>query len=141
MVQFSRRLMPALPSVHLAMRMSKVAFGRHCGLPPLVLLPLTILQTFWLDHPRRLFFSYDDLFSLGHLGLRWPNQDLLPIELDHVYVCREWVFVELQMGAFCKFQPSFIYARLNLSTENIAIISSMRIGIMPITVRMFFELF
>jgi hypothetical protein len=45
------------------------------------------------------------------------------------------------MGAFCKFQPSFIYARLNLSTENIAIISSMRIGIMPITVRMFFELF
>jgi hypothetical protein len=58
-------------------------------LAPLVLLPLAILRTFRLDHPQWLFFSYDDLFTLGRLGLRWPNQDLLPIELDHVYVCRE----------------------------------------------------
>jgi hypothetical protein len=31
----------------------------------LILLPLAILMTFWLDHPRRPFLSYDDLFALG----------------------------------------------------------------------------
>jgi hypothetical protein len=55
-------------------------------LAPLVLLPFTILRTFWLNHPRWPLFSYDDLLALGRLGLRWPNQDLLPIELNHVHV-------------------------------------------------------
>jgi hypothetical protein len=32
MVRFSRSLMPALPSLYLAMMMSKMAFGRYCGL-------------------------------------------------------------------------------------------------------------
>jgi hypothetical protein len=102
--------------------MSKVSFGRRYGLPP-------------------SFFCYDDLFTLGRLDLRWPNQDLLPIELDHVHVCWERVIVKLHLGTFYKFQSSFIYDQLNLSTENIAIISSMRIRIMPITIRMLFELF
>jgi hypothetical protein len=96
-------------------------------LAPLILLPLTILWTFWLDHLWRPFFSYDDLFTLGHLDLRWPNQDLLSLELNHVHVCQEWVLVKLHLGTFYKFQSSFIYGGLNLSTKNIAIISSMRI--------------
>jgi hypothetical protein len=44
----------------------------------LVLLPLAILHTFGLDHPRRPLFSYDDLLALSRLGLRWLNKDLLP---------------------------------------------------------------
>jgi hypothetical protein len=86
-------------------------------------------------------FSYDDLLALGLLGLRWSNQDLLPIKLEHVDVCWEWVFIELHLGTLCKFQLSFIYGRLNLSTEYIAILSSMRIRIMPFIIRMVFELF
>jgi hypothetical protein len=73
--------------------------------------------------------------------MRWLNQDLLPIELDHVHVCGERVLVELYLGTFCKFQSSFNYGPLNLSMKNIAIISSMRIRIMPFTICMFFELF
>jgi hypothetical protein len=34
-------------------------------LSPLILLPLAILWTFWLDHPWRLFLSYDDIHALG----------------------------------------------------------------------------
>jgi hypothetical protein len=56
-------------------------------LAPLILLPLAIFRTFRLDHHRWPFFSYDDLFTLGQLSLRWPNYDLLPIKLDHVHVC------------------------------------------------------
>jgi hypothetical protein len=108
--------------------------------PPFVLLPLAILQTFRLDHPQQPFFSYDDLHSLGHLGLRWPNRDL-PLELDHIHIHRERVLVELRLGTFRKFQSSFVYGRLNLSMENIAIISSLRIRIMPFAIRMLFELF
>jgi hypothetical protein len=44
-------------------------------LAPLILLPLIL--------------SYDDLLALGRLGLRWLNQDLIPVELDHVHVCQE----------------------------------------------------
>jgi hypothetical protein len=106
-------------------------------LAPFILLPLAILQTFQLDHLQWSFFSYDDLFTLGRLDLRWPNQDLLPIELDHVHVHQERVFIELHLGTFYKFESSFIYDRLNLSTKNIAIISSMRIRIMPFTICMF----
>jgi hypothetical protein len=103
-------------------------------LAPFILLPLAIFRTFRLDHLRWSFFSYDDLFTLGRLGLRKPNQDLLPIELDHVHVHQEWVFVKLRLGTFYKFQSSFIYGRLNLLMKNIAIISSMRIRIMPFTI-------
>jgi hypothetical protein len=109
--------------------------------PPLVLLPLAILWTFHLDHPRRPFFSYDDLLSLGRLSLRWSNQDLLPLELDHVHIHWEWVLVKHHLGTFHKFQSSFVCGSLNLSTENIAIISSMRIRIIPFAIRVLFELF
>jgi hypothetical protein len=107
----------------------------------LVLLQLAILRTFWLNHPRWPLFSYDDLFTLDQLGLRWLNQDLLPIELNHVHIHREWVCVELHLGIIYKFQSSFVYGRLNLSTKNIAILSSMRIRIMPFTICMLSELF
>jgi hypothetical protein len=110
-------------------------------LAPHILLPLAILQTLWLNHPRRTFFSYDNLLTLGHLGLTWPNWDLLSLELDHVHIRWERVLVEFHLGTFCKFYSSFIYGRLNLSTKNIAIISSMRIRIMPFAIRMLFELF
>jgi hypothetical protein len=78
-------------------------------LAPIVLLSLVIFQIFWLDHPRWPLFSYDDLLALGRLGLRWPNQDLLPIKLDNVHVHWERVFVELHLGTFYKFQSSFVY--------------------------------
>jgi hypothetical protein len=39
-------------------------------LAPLILLPLAILHTFWLDHPWRPLLSYDDLLALGRLGQR-----------------------------------------------------------------------
>jgi hypothetical protein len=64
----------------------------ECGLwaslrfAPLILLPLVIFRTFWLDYHRWPFFSYNDLFTLGWLSLRWSNQDLLPIEIDHIHV-------------------------------------------------------
>jgi hypothetical protein len=132
---------PALPSLYLARRMSKVAFRQHCWLAPLILLSLSIIQTFMLDHPQRPFFSYDNLLSLGHLSLRWSNQNLLPLELDHVHIHQEQVLVELHLGTLCKFQSSFIYSQLNLSTEDIAIISSMRIRIMSFIICMPFELF
>jgi hypothetical protein len=69
-------------------------------LVPLILLLLAIFQTFRLDHPRRLLFSYDNLLSVGHLGVRWRNQDLLPLELDHVHIHQEQVLVELHLGVF-----------------------------------------
>jgi hypothetical protein len=40
-----------------------------------------------------------------------------------------------------KFQLTFIYDWLNLSMENIVVVSSMRIRIMPFTITMLFELF
>jgi hypothetical protein len=107
---------------------------------PLILPPLAIFRAFRFHHPRWPFFPYDNLFALGRLGLRWSNQELFPIELDYVHVHWERVLVELHLQAFCKFQLSFIYGRLNLSMENIAIISSMRIKIMPFTISMLFEL-
>jgi hypothetical protein len=110
-------------------------------LAPLIFLPLAILQTFWLNHLWWPLFSYNDLLALGRLGLRWLNQDLLPIELGHVHICWERVLGELHLATFWKFQSSFIYGLLNLSTKNIAIVSSMRIRIISFTIRMFFELF
>jgi hypothetical protein len=96
-------------------------------LAPLILLPLIL--------------SYDDLLALGRLGLRWLNQDLIPVELDHVHVCQEWVFVEIHLMTLYKFQLSVIYVRLNPSMENITIVSSMRIRIMSFTISIPFELF
>jgi hypothetical protein len=96
-------------------------------LASLVLLPSVNFLIFGPDHPRLSHLSYDDLFALDRLSLRWPNQDLLPIELDRIHVSREWIFVELRLGTLRKLQSSFVYGRLNLSTENIAIVSSMRI--------------
>jgi hypothetical protein len=110
-------------------------------LAPFIFVPLAVLRTFWLNHPRWPLFSYDDLLALGRLVLRWLNQDLLPIELDHVHVCWERVLVEFHLETFCKFQLSFVYGRLNLSMENIAIVSIMRIRIMLFIIRMLFELF
>jgi hypothetical protein len=78
-------------------------------LAPFILLPSAIFWTFWLDHPRRPLFSYDNLLALGRLSLRWPNQDLVPLELDPVHIRREWVLVKLHLGTFCKFQLSFVY--------------------------------
>jgi hypothetical protein len=110
-------------------------------LVPFILLSLAILRTFSLDYPRRPFFSYDNLLSLGHLDLRWLNQNLLPLELDHVHIHQEWIIVELHLRILYKFQSSFVYARLNLLTEDIAIVSSTRIRIMPFIICMLFELF
>jgi hypothetical protein len=93
----------------------KGGLWKSLRLAPFILLPMAILQTFWLDHPRWLFFSYDDLFTLGRLIMRWLNQDLLSIELDQVHVCQEWVIVEHHLGTFCKFQSSSTYGQLNLS--------------------------
>jgi hypothetical protein len=84
-------------------------FGASLWLSPLILLQLVVLQTFWLNHPRRPFLSYDNLLALGRLGLRWPNQDLLSIELNHVHIHWGRVIVELHLGTFYKFQSSFVY--------------------------------
>jgi hypothetical protein len=55
-------------------------------LAALILLSLAFLWTFRLDHPRRPFFSYDNLLSRGCLGLRWLNKNLLPLDLNHVLI-------------------------------------------------------
>jgi hypothetical protein len=65
---------------------------------PIIPLPLAILRTFRVHHPRQLFFSYDNLLSHGRLSLRWLNQNLLPLELDHVHIRQEQVLVELHLG-------------------------------------------
>jgi hypothetical protein len=113
-------------------------FWMRSWLASLVLLPSANFSIFGPGHPRLSLFSYDNLFAFSRLGLRWPNQDLLPIKVDRVLVSRERVFVKLHLGTLCKLQPSFIYGRLNLSTENISIISSMRIEIMPFIICMLF---
>jgi hypothetical protein len=92
-------------------------FSMKSWLASLILLPSANFWIFGSDHPRhhRLsLFSYDDLLALDRLGLRWPNQDLLPLELDRVHVNLKQIFVELHSGIFNKFQSSFVYDRLNL---------------------------
>jgi hypothetical protein len=108
---------------------------RSC-LASLVLLPSANFSIFGPDHPH--FFSCGNLFALGPLGLRWLNQDFLPIELDHVHVSQEWIFVELHLVTLRKLQSSFVCDRLNLLTEIIVIMSSMRIGIISFTICMLF---
>jgi hypothetical protein len=98
-------------------------FWVRSWLVSLVLLPSTNFKIFWHDYPRLSLLCYDNLFALGRLDLRWSNQDLLPIEHDRIH-----------LGALRKFQSSFIFDRLNLSTKNITIISSMRIEIMSFTI-------
>jgi hypothetical protein len=113
-------------------------FWMRSWLASLILLPSVYFWIFGPDHPQLSLFSYDNLFALGRLSLRWPNQDLLPIEFDRVHVSQERIFVELHLETLRKLQSFFIYGRLNLSTENIAIISSMRIEIKPFTICMLF---
>jgi hypothetical protein len=113
-------------------------FRTMSRLASLILLPSVNFRISGPDRPQLSLFSYDDLFAFSRFGLRWPNQDLLPIEIDRVHVSREWVFVELHLWTLCKLQSSFIYGRLNSSTENIAIVISMRIEIMPFTICMLF---
>jgi hypothetical protein len=48
-------------------------FGVSLFLAPLILLPLVVIWTFWLNHPRRSLLSYENLLALGRLGLRWLN--------------------------------------------------------------------
>jgi hypothetical protein len=102
-------------------------------LAPIILLPLVILRCLIIlggcSSPMTTCLPLVDLANL------------LPIELDHVHIRREQVFVELYLGTFCKFESSFVYDRLNLSMKNIAIVSSMRIRIMPFVISMLFELF
>jgi hypothetical protein len=100
--------MLALPSLYLAMRMLKVTFEQDCGLP----------LSFFFHRPISRFlgliilsslFSYDDLLALGQLSLTWLNQDLLPLELDHVHVNLERIFIELHLGILANFnRPSFM---------------------------------
>jgi hypothetical protein len=102
-------------------------FLTRSWLTSLVLLSSANFWIFGPDHPWLSLISYDDLFALGQLSLRWSNQDLLPIELDRIHISREWIFVELHLRTLCKLQSSFVYGRLNLLIENIAVVSSMRI--------------
>jgi hypothetical protein len=95
-------------------------FWTRSWLASLILLPSTNFWIFGPDHPRLSLFSYDNLLALDRLGLRWPNQDLLPLELDRVHVNLERIFVELHLGTFSKFQSSFIYDRLNLIISRIS---------------------
>jgi hypothetical protein len=61
-------------------------FWTRWWLASLVILPSANFWIFESDHPRLSLFSYDDLLALGQLGMRWPNQDLLPLELVRVHV-------------------------------------------------------
>jgi hypothetical protein len=82
-------------------------FWMRSWLASLVLLPSTNFWIFGPDHPRPSLFSYDDLFAIGRLGLRWPNQDLAPLELDRAHVSLEQIFIKLHLGIFSKLQLSF----------------------------------
>jgi hypothetical protein len=116
-------------------------FWMRSLLASLILLPSANLWIFGPGHPQLSIFSYDSLVTFSRLILRCSNQDLLPIELDRIHISWKRVFVKLHLRTFSKFQSSFVYGRLNLMIKNIAIISSMRIGIMPFTISMPFELF
>jgi hypothetical protein len=119
--------------------MSKVAFGHLCSLPsPLILLPLAIFRTFHLNHPPWPLFSYDDILAFGRPGLRWPNQDLLPIKLDYVHVHWEMGLCRASFGDFLQILIVLHLWPIEPVDGNIAIISSMRIRIMPFTICMFF---
>jgi hypothetical protein len=65
MVQFLWPLMPALPSLYLAIRMSKVSFGRHYGLLPLFFCHWPSFGLFLVDHSWQTFLSYDNVLALG----------------------------------------------------------------------------
>jgi hypothetical protein len=89
-------------------------FWMRSWLASLVLLPSANFFIFGPEHPRLSLFSSGKILALGQLSLRWPNQDLLPLELDHVHVELERNFIELQLRIFNKFQSSFVYGCLNL---------------------------
>jgi hypothetical protein len=64
-------------------------FWMKSRLASLILLPSANFWIFGPDHPWLSLLSYDDLFALGRLALRWLNQDLLFNELDGIHVSRE----------------------------------------------------
>jgi hypothetical protein len=78
-------------------------FWMRSWLASLILLPSVNFWIFGPDHSRLSLFSYKDLFAFSRLDLRWPNQDLLPVELDCVHVNSERIFVELHLEIFSKF--------------------------------------
>jgi hypothetical protein len=95
-------------------------FWTRSWLTSLILLPSANFWIFWPDHPQLSLFSYDGLVALGRLSLRWPNQDLLPLELDRVHVNLERFFIMHHLGIFSKFQSSFVYGRLILIISRIS---------------------
>jgi hypothetical protein len=100
MVHFSQPLMSALPFFVVEHEDVDGGLGASLRLAPFVFLPLATFRTFWLDHPQWPLLSYDDLLALGRLSLRWPNQDLLPIKLDHVHVLLEMDLWRASFGDF-----------------------------------------
>jgi hypothetical protein len=64
-------------------------FWMRSRLASLVLLPSANFCIFGPDHHRLSLFSYDNLLAFGRLSLRWPNQDLLPIKLNHVHIAQD----------------------------------------------------
>jgi hypothetical protein len=88
MIQFLRSLMAALSSLYLARRMLKVAFGHCCGLFLSFFCHCPSFKLFGLSSSATTL-PYDYLLAFGQLGLKWSNQDLLPIEFDHVHVYQE----------------------------------------------------
>ena len=92
---------------------------------PLVCLPATNFQAPGLERLWLPRFTYDHVLAFSRLGLRGPNQHLLPFELDRVHVSKERILVEFH-PTVPKLQSSFINGRLNLTAKDIAIISSMR---------------
>jgi hypothetical protein len=84
-------------------------FWTRSWLASLVLLPSANFWIFGPDHPRLSLLSYDDIFALGRLSLRWLNQNFLPIKFNHVHVNLGWIFIELHLRIFSKFQSSFVY--------------------------------
>jgi hypothetical protein len=71
-------LTPALPSLYLSMRMSKVAFGWRCSLPP----------SFFCHWPSIGLFG---LIILG--GRSSPLMTSFPLELDNVHIRQNQVLI------------------------------------------------
>jgi hypothetical protein len=78
-------------------------------LAPLILLPLAIFQAFRFDHPRWLFFPYDNLITLGQLSLRWQNHDLFPSSSTMFMFIGNGSLLSFIWGLSANFnRPSFI---------------------------------
>jgi hypothetical protein len=80
-------------------------------------------------------FTDDQIVALGCLSLLWTDQHLGILQINGVDQKR--IFIHLHL---LKTQPAFIDGRLDLPMENITIIGSMRIRIMPSTISFPFQL-